>query len=271
MTEPVIRPIEAGDLPGLRRLWLEAFGDPEPMIDAFYRLLPEMGSGLCAAAGAEVVGFSHLITGLALERPGQKRENAGYLYAVAVDPAWRDRGLGGALSRAGFALGKAQGLKLLCLQPADEGLFAWYDKRLGTGCALRRRKELLPAGEAQPCMALSPTDFRFWREQLLRGRPHLVLGDGALRYQHSLLRCFGGGFYLIGDAVAAVDRDGDTLRIPELLCARPEERPALAAALAASLGASRALLCTADPAGEPYLTALPDCLPADTVWDLSFD
>ena len=36
-------------------------------------------------------------------------------------------------------------------------------------------------------------------------------------------------------------------------------------------GAERALLYTADASGEPYLAALPGCLPADCIWDLSFD
>ena len=271
MDEYSVRPMQVRDLPALKRLWLDVFGDEEALIDEFFRLLPDMGVGLVAESDGRAAGAAYLITGLAVDAPGEPRRLCGYLYGVAVEEASRGRGMGAALSRAAFDLGREREIPILCTEPAEPSLFAWYEQRLGTVCALRRRVERIPAGEKQPSMALSPTEYRLWREQMLRNTPHLFPGDAALRFQHSLCRCYGGGFYAIGDGIAAAYLEGGRCVVRELLCADAAQRSLLAAALAAELGADEALLCTADPGGEPYLAALPGVLPETCVWDLSFD
>ena len=271
MSEAVIRKIQASDLPALRRLWAETFGDPEELIDAFFRLLPGMGTGLAAVEAGRVLGAAYAITGLELfSAEGQKRP-FGYLYAVAVDEAARHRGLGRALSRACADEAKALGCAFFCTQPAEPSLFDWYGEILDLRCALRRRQERLPAREAAPSMALSPTDYRFWRRQLLWGKTHVRLGDSALLFQHSLCKSCGGGFYAVGDGGAAAYRDGETCVVRELLCPPDADRRSLAASLAAALGAKEALLCTADPAGAPYIAAEDGAFPPDCQWNLSFD
>ena len=271
MSEAVIRKIQASDLPALRRLWAETYGDPEEQIDAFFRLLPGMGTGLAAVEAGRVLGAAYAITGLELfSAEGQKRP-FGYLYAVAVDEAARHRGLGRALSRACADEAKALGCAFFCTQPAAESLFAWYEEILGMRCALRRREETVPAAALEPGMELSPTDYRFWRERLLTSLPHIRLGDGALLFQHSLCKSYGGGFFAVGDAVAAAYLDEGRCVIRELLCPEGTDRRALAASLAAHLGVGEALLCTPDPAGAPYIAAVAGALPADCIWTLSFD
>ena len=81
----------------------------------------------------------------------------------------------------------------------------------------------------------------------------------------------GGGLYAVGDGIAAAYAEGGRAVIRELLAPAGADRRALAASLAAHLQTGEALLYTADPAGEPYLSAAPGSLPADTVWGLSFD
>ena len=271
MADFTLRKVNRADVPALTRLWAETFGDSERLIADFFRLLPAMGVGLTAERDGALLGAAYAITGLELVTPEGAKQACGYLYAVAVTPSARHMGAGRALSCACAKAAADLGCRLFCTQPAAESLFAWYEEILGMRCALRRREETGPAAALEPGMELSPTDYRFWRERLLTSLPHIRLGDGALLFQHSLCKSYGGGFFAVGDAVAAAYLDEGRCVIRELLCPEGTDRRALAASLAAHLGVGEALLCTPDPAGAPYIAAVAGALPADCIWNLSFD
>ncbi|MBR1457588.1 MAG: GNAT family N-acetyltransferase, partial [Oscillospiraceae bacterium] len=217
MSDFTIRGTTAADVPALTRLWAETFGDPEALIADFFRLLPGMGFGLAAEAEGRILGAAYAVTGLDLALPDGKKKTCGYLYAVAVDPSARSRGAGRALSRACAETARRLGCAVFCTEPADLSLFDWYEEILGLRCALRRREERVPAAALEFCMELSATDYRYWRERMLADLPHVRLGDAALLYQHSLCRRYGGGFYAVGDGVAAAYRDGERCVVRELL------------------------------------------------------
>lgn len=271
MSEPCIREYETRDHAALTRLWAETFGDDEALISAFLRLLPDMGGCVAAEREGRIVGAAYLITGMELAFPDGKKTPVGYLYAVAVESGFRGRGIGAALSRAAFDWGRARGAKILCTQPAEPRLFDWYAEVLGTRCALRRRVETVPSAALEPCMELSCTDYRFWRERMLQDRPHIRLGDAALSFQHLLCRSCGGAFFAVGDGIAAAYLEDGRCVVRELLCPDGAERRALAASLGAQLGVSEVLLCTSQAQGEPYIAALGGALPPDCIWNLSFD
>lgn len=268
MTE--LRELRPEDVPALTALWADSFGDGEALIRTFFRLLPGMGGGITAEAEGRIAGMAFLIDDLQLVLTDGREARCGYLYAVAVDPAFRGRGLGAALSRAAFALGREGGAEILCTEPADEGLFGWYEKILGVSCALRRRCERIPAAHGAP-VRHDAEHYRERRETLLAGLPHLRPGFTALNFAWHLCAENGGGLYAVGDGIAAAYAEDGRAVIRELLAPAGADRRALAASLAAHLRAPEALLYTADPAGEPYLSAAPGSLPADTVWGLSFD
>jgi len=271
MSDLCIREYEKRDHAALTRLWAETFGDDEALISAFLRLLPEMGGCVAAEREGRIVGAAYLITGMELASPAGEKQLLGYLYAVAVEPAARGRGVGAALSRAAFDWGRARGAQILCTQPAEPRLFDWYGEVLGVRCALRRRVETYSSAALEPCMELSCTDYRFWRERMLQERPHIRLGDAALSFQQLLCRSYGGGFFAVGDGVAAATLENGRCVVRELLCPDEAGRRALAASLGAQLGAAETLLYTPDPDGEPYIAAPDGALPPDCVWNLSFD
>ena len=270
MTDIQIREYRPEDIPALSALWREVFGDSEALIAAFFRLLPGMGSGVVAETHGAVLGMAWLIDGLWLADAGGAERRCGYLYAVAVAPEKRGAGLGAALSRSAFELGRRRGAELLCTEPAEPGLFDWYARTLGVSCALRRRAETIPA-EPGAAPFHEAEDYGARREALLKGLTHLRLSDHALDFQRALCADCGGGFYALDGAIAAAYREGGRAVIRELLAPEGCDRRALAAALAAQFGMREALLFTADPGGEPYLAALPQQLPPETVWGLSFD
>lgn len=49
------------DIPSLKRLWTETFGDASELVDRFFELLPSMGTGLVADSGGELLGAAYLL------------------------------------------------------------------------------------------------------------------------------------------------------------------------------------------------------------------
>ena len=270
MSESLLRRIRPADQPALSALWAETFSDPPRLIADFFRLLPGMGLGFLAERDGEALGAAYLLTGLDLLAPDGEKRPVGYLYAVAVKPEARGRGLGTALGQACAQTARDLGCAWFCTQPAEARLFDWYAQGLALRCALYRREERLGAAALEACMELSATDYRYWRERMLAHRPHIRLGDAALQYQHSLCKSYGGGFFAVGDAVAAAYLDGSLCRIVELLSAPGTDRRSLAASLAARLGAENALLLSSASEGAPYIAA-DKALPEGCVWNLSLD
>ena len=112
-----IREIRPVDHAALVALWHGVFGDPEDYVETFLRYLPEMGGGVAAFEEGRPLGAAYMITALRL-REGENSRRCGYLYAVAVKPEARGRGVGSARpeTRRGADLhlaGRAGALRLV--------------------------------------------------------------------------------------------------------------------------------------------------------------
>lgn len=260
-----IREIRPEDHGALVALWTSVFGDPAAIVEEFLRRLPEMGGGVAAFEDGRLLGAAYIVTAMAL-RAGGKSRRCGYLYAVAAAPAARHRGVGAAVSRAAAALGRARGAELICTWPAEEGLYAWYERILGARCALHCAGRDFDSAPVLPVQALDPADYGLRREALLAGRPHLALEPAALAFAARSLSFYGGGLFAVGEGLAAAYREGDTAIVRELLGVPPEA----AAALGPALGAKRVRLSLPAPAGEPYLAFAPDDIPGNAVCSLVF-
>ncbi|MBR6353452.1 MAG: hypothetical protein IKS25_04935, partial [Oscillospiraceae bacterium] len=65
--------------------------------------------------------------------------------------------------------------------------------------------------------------------------------------------------------------EGETCVSKELISAVPQDCASIAASVGDSLGAKIAVWYLPAREGEPYLAAVPGSVPADCVWNLSFD
>ena len=265
MTEPIIREVLREDADALAALWHRAFGDPEELARDFLARLPALGGGVCAEADGVLLGAAYAVTDFFLNE-----ERIAYLYAVAVEEDARGCGLGAALSREAAALGRRLGAKIVCTLPAEESLYPWYERAVGLRCALRRRKEEIESRPGPVPTPLAPEEYAARREALLRGRPHVRLGTAALGQERFNCRLCGGDLLAIGEGIAAASVEEGVAVLRELLAPEGADRTALAGAVAAALGAERALLYTPDAAGEPYMAA-DRPLPADCAWGLALD
>ena len=267
MRKAEIREVRAEDAPALIRLWCRVFEDPEALPAAFLRLLPELGGGVAAFADGELAGAAYIVTALTV---GARR--AAYLYAVAVHPAYRGRGLGRALTREAAALGRRRGADFVCTLPAGESLYGWYERLLGTRCALYRREERFPARPGCAAAPIAPADFNARREALLAGLAHLGLSEAAAALERVVCRAFGGDLYAVGDGICAAYRQGAEACVRELLCPDLTLRRAYAESVGAAMGCeSVVLLSPGTPGDAPFLAAEPGALTPDCVWDLAFD
>ena len=247
-----IRRADARDTDALTSLWSAVFGDPEELAASFLSLLPEMGSGCVAECGGRILGAAYLIHGYHLLCPGEAPLRCGYLYAVAVDGAFRGHGLGSALSRGAAAFGREAGAEQLFTLPAEDSLYAWYEDILSLRFRCTRtvyRCDALPAAGS-----LSAAEYLRQREEILRDRPHAVPEPAVMEFQRRLCETCGGGLYASDNLLFCAYRDGQEWFLPELL---PREGAA-------------PLPPAFRPVTRPYLcsdAAIPDGL----VWNLTLD
>ena len=271
MSEFIIREYRTEDIPALSLLWEKTFADSPALIADFFRLLPDMGTGLAAVQNGEIVGAAYVIMGMELLCGEKEPAPGGYIYAVAVEESCRGSGLGSALTQAARDEALRRGAAFVCTLPASESLYGWYGELLGVKPALFRRTRRADCGALEPVMPLSVTEYMLWRENILRSQPHLHLSYPALEFQYRLCKAYGGGFFAVGSGICAAYLDGETALIRELLLMDEGEKDSAAASVGAEMGAKDFVLYSPAPEGEPYIAALPGDIPADCVWNLSFD
>lgn len=199
-------------IPLLRCLWKQAFGDTEEYLDAFFgtAFLPERS--LCAFDGEVLTGMLFWFDVSCEER------KMAYLYAVATAPEYRGRGVCRQLMTRTQELLRARGYAGAMLVPVTDALRQMYASfgysdctgisetfcaagtvpaplhRIDTAEYARLRRQLLPAGgvvQEKENLALLETQVKFYRgaDFLLAAR-HME--EGALF-----------GTELLGNAAAA--------------------------------------------------------------------
>ena len=265
-----LREYSGGDIPALCALWESVFGDKPELIQEFFRLLPDMGFCAVAELDGKIAGMASVLTALELVTPCADAARCGYVYAVATAPSFRGRGIGAALTEKVCALAKAAGASVLCTLPAEDSLYPWYEKIMGVRCALYRQSFETSPAESLPVRRLKASEYLKLREELLADKSHLRAAAPVVEFAEQFYSVYGGGLFLCGESLCAAYGDAKCLYIKELISPDGRNEPA-AAALGAFLGADRIVYSLPSESGDKYISALPDALPSDCVWNLSFD
>lgn len=269
MAEWRLRQYRPEDRAALGALWKRCFGDSEEFIRGFFAALPELGGGVVAEDEGQIMGAAYALCCQRLVEADGTEKPLGLVYGVAVDRAFRGRGIGEAVSRAAMELCRALGARTVSTEPAEESLAGWYEKILGLEKCLYRQKRCFEAKAGAVCARLTAGEYSARREALLRGRPHVAPGAAGMCFQEFLLKSYGGALMAVGEGLAAVSAEEGRAFIRELLCPAGLEED-YAASVAAALGAKEAALLVPAGSGASYILASPP-LPADCVWNLSFD
>lgn len=265
------REYRAEDIPALSALWKECFGDSDGFIKSFFAALPSIGCGAVAEVGGEFAGAAYAITAQELVTPHGGARRVGYIYGVGVHERFRGLSLGIGVTETAARLARGRGAEIIATLPADEGLYKFYEKTLGARRQLCRERVRIAPAEGAEVTRIGSEEYLRRREALLAERVHLRLDGAAMAFEEAMLTEYSGGLFAVNDGIAAAYIDGEHAIIPELLLPSGQGNAhECAAAVCAALGAAAGELLLPSAQGESYIAA--DCaIPADCVWNLSFD
>lgn len=244
-----------GDVPALRRLWAQAFGDGDELLDYFF-------SRLYRPEDAFVIREDGTVRAMAFQLPmticeGGRGWRAAYLYAVATDGAARGRGYcTGLLDYAGQVLAE-RGCKALLLVPGEPGLRDFYRARGYADFSTADRFEIWAAPVTGGVERIGAPEYLELRERILAERAYVSCPVPALAFQGHIAGMSGGGLYRLSsgetEGCACVAAEGARKAvIYELLW--PGDREEGARLAAKAVGAKRAAVRTPGE-GEPFAMA----------------
>lgn len=207
-----------GLIPGLRRLWKEAFGDTDAYLDGFFRLAYSPENCLCIGEGDIVHAALYWLDMTC------RGERIAYIYAVATAKSHRGQGLCRNLMEKAHAILARRGYAAAVLVPENEGLSRMYGKLGYAPCCGISKMTFSAGGEPVSLRRVGQSEYNALRNTLLPAGS-VELGEKALAFLAIHAQFFAGdGFVLAG-----VENDG-TLYGMEYL-GDPKIAPAIVAAL----------------------------------------
>lgn len=271
MNDAVLRSYRPDDIPELTALWVETFGDDAALIGSFLRLLPELGTAVVAECGGKVVGAAYALIAGELRGADESSPLCGYIYAVAVDAAYRHKGLGAALVKGAAEAARRLGAELICTLPAEASLYGWYEELLGVRAALHTVTHSEKSAPLIPCTRLSAAEYMRRREALLQNRERLCPTAATVELTRCLCETYGGGLFACGELICAAYVEDGVCLIRELVFENEEDCADAAASVGAMLGTLYCRYRLPSAEGDEYIAADPGRLSPDCVWNLSFD
>lgn len=194
-----------GQVPALKALWKTAFGDTDAFLTPFFDIAYSPNRCRCitldGALAAMLYWFDTACDG----------QRFAYVYAVATDPEFRNRGLCSILMEDTAALLKEQGYGGILLYPASEGLSRMYGKLGYVRCTTVREFTCNAPEAPVPLRKIGKAEYARLRRNLLP--PRGVVQEGAmLDFLDSQA-----DFYAGENWVAAISAEADGLHCQELL------------------------------------------------------
>ena len=178
------------DIPALKALWQEAFGDEQQDIDLFFETVYPNATGFCAEDGGELVSMLFALPQTIVKE--EKQLKCAYLYAVATKKDRQGEGLCSALLAYAEKELRKRYVEALLLSPASERLADFYAER-GFTRQTGAKKTLLdcaqPTGQATE---IGVQDYAGLRETALWDIPHVRYDRAQLEYAMA-----GGKFYCL--------------------------------------------------------------------------
>lgn len=153
--------ITKSDIPGLRRLWQQAFGDTDAFLDIFFRNGFSIDRCRCIHRDEKIVAALYWFD---CHWNGKK---IAYIYAVATDQAYRGQGLCRRLMEATHTQLQSEGYAGAVLVPVDRDLSHMYAK-FGYRCFCPVQKAV--ASEIGNAETISPEEYGGLRQAYLGER-----------------------------------------------------------------------------------------------------
>lgn len=234
----IIKPPFAEDIPALRRLWQQAFGDSDAFLDSFFGTAFSPDRSLCVVCRGQLAAAGYWFD---CDWQGQP---VAYIYALATDEAFRGRRVGVTLMKEIHTRLKSLGYKGVALVPGNAGLFFYYEKLGYRGFSPARTVTVTPLDMGLTVQPASKDAYYLLRN----ARMH---ENGVLhsRNTFSFLETFC-SFHTAGNAIFCLSREGNTLYFQEYL-----GDTALLPGITAALGGETAVVSV--PGEKPSAMYLP--------------
>lgn len=210
------------DIPALRRLWKEAFGDTDAFLDSFFSTYFSPARCRTAKEGDALLGALYWFD---CRWEGKR---LAYLYAVATNKAFRGQGVCARLTADTHRHLQALGFSGAVLVPEGASLFKMYE-RLGYARFGGITEVSAVAGAASTAVQqISAVDYMAKRKAFLPAGS-ILPGEETLPFLSSLLNFYEGGGWLLAAAVeegclAGKEFLGDPARLPGILRALGMEK-----------------------------------------------
>jgi len=206
---------ENGDIPQLKHLWKECFADEDAYIDAFFHALYKKEDVLLAQEKGMLLGASFFLPGSIYIMEGTEGcwQPVRYVYALAVYPQHRGRGLAGRLLQEASRIYRAP----LIAEPAEEGLIGGFYEPLGFSGAfyLKKQQRVLPQQDVRAAQASGRVIRKAGADAYCRVRDSHFRMHGYVRWpkEHAAFaiaqhRENGGDALLISDTCGSTAKTG---------------------------------------------------------------
>ncbi len=148
-------------IPQLRRLWKEAFGDTDAFLDIFFHRAYAPERSRCITRDGQVIAALYWF-----DCTWEDKKLA-YFYAVATDKTCRGQGLCRKLMEDSHAHLKTSGYDGCILVPQEAGLFTMYGKFGYKVCSYSRKFSCTAAAEPISLQPVCPAEYADARRALL--------------------------------------------------------------------------------------------------------
>ena len=217
----------ANQIPGLRQLWQQAFGDTKVFLDGFFATGFSPHRCRCITENGQIVAALYWFDCEFHEKP------VAYLYAVATAEGFRGKGFCRRLMEDTHAHLASLEYTGAILVPASKALFDFYARMGYALFSTLREFPCSPGKHAEILRQISPEEYARLRRE--------VLPENGVIQDSATLAFLGtyASFYTGDGLLLAAVSDGDTVFVPELL-GDPSRAPGIVTALGKKTGIFRA-------------------------------
>jgi len=205
-----IRHTKQTDIPALRQLWKQAFGDGDAFLDSFFSVAYAPERSLCAWEDGKIVAMVYWLDFR------WREHKIAYGYAVATDEKYRKRGICHKLLESMRQRLRKQGYYGILLVPENRKLLEFYERMGYTPCCGMEHFDIPAAGRPDP--GLRPITWEQYARYRLQLLPEESLhpGDEVYRFLDSYLKFYRADAGIFCCAVEETP-EGRLLRIEEFL------------------------------------------------------
>lgn len=177
-------------IPSLRALWKEAFGDTDEFLDSFFGTAFSPDRAVCIEENNKILSALYIFDCLFEDK------KIAYIYAVATSKQARGRGLCRKLLDYTHKLLKTQGYIGAILVPSDKGLFEMYEKLGYKTCCFTGEFEVLAQGCPVEINEIDKVEFAKLRREFLPEKPVIQEGEN-LDFLESFAKFYTGKDFLL--------------------------------------------------------------------------